>query len=449
MIALVLLGVLLLAACTQVEPEPGDALEPTAGPTTDPGGAGETPEADAEVDAAAEAARKALALREDIEVDEVEVVSREPMEWSDSCLGLGGPAESCLQAITPGWLMTLRVPGVDDVVEVRTDQTGEVVRIADTATQEPGLPNAAVRAIEELAAELGIAMETIEVVSFSQQEWSDSCLGLGGPAESCAQAITPGWLVILRAPGDGVAYEVRTDETGDVVRFQQSANPDIPLPGPAARAREQLAVDLGLGPELVAVLNYEQVDWPDSCLGLAGPDEMCMQVITPGWLVLLAANGQTYEAHTDNTGDVVRFGPPTRQRAPGSGESGPPAIIFQRTGGIAGEEVSFTVYPSGMMEILTGRGGPDQPVETVQVDPLAVETLLAGLKEAGFFDLATDTTPVVPCCDRFVYFLTVTDGAQTNSISVVESEDGLAEAALLSVKLVQEFIEAAGQSSSR
>lgn len=50
-------------------------------------------------------------------------------------------------------------------------------------------------------------------------EWSDSCLGLGGPAESCLMAITPGYRVTFEARG--ASYEVRTDETGSAVRFQQ------------------------------------------------------------------------------------------------------------------------------------------------------------------------------------------------------------------------------------
>ena len=50
-------------------------------------------------------------------------------------------------------------------------------------------------------------------------EWSDSCLGLGGPAESCLMAITPGYRVTFEARG--ASYEVLTDETGSAVRFQQ------------------------------------------------------------------------------------------------------------------------------------------------------------------------------------------------------------------------------------
>ena len=43
-------------------------------------------------------------------------------------LGLGGPAESCLAVITPGWRVNLLVDD-QDKYEVRTDELGDVIRI--------------------------------------------------------------------------------------------------------------------------------------------------------------------------------------------------------------------------------------------------------------------------------------------------------------------------------
>lgn len=80
-------------------------------------------------------------------------------------------------------------------------------------------PVAAIRARETLAAELGIGVAQISIASIERAEWSDSCLGLGGPAESCLAAIHPGWLVMLEA--DGQMFEVRTDELGEIVRIKQ------------------------------------------------------------------------------------------------------------------------------------------------------------------------------------------------------------------------------------
>ncbi len=80
------------------------------------------------------------------------------------------------------------------------------------------LPPAAVQeAQRRLSESLNLPVEQLEIVSMEQVEWRDSCLELGGPQEQCAQVITSGWHIILRA--DGQEYEVRTDELGAQVRW--------------------------------------------------------------------------------------------------------------------------------------------------------------------------------------------------------------------------------------
>jgi hypothetical protein len=81
-------------------------------------------------------------------------------------------------------------------------------------------PVAVVKARQALAADLNVDIETITIESYERAEWSDSCLGLGGPAESCLAAIYPGWQVNLSVAG-GDTYEVRTDELGDIIRINK------------------------------------------------------------------------------------------------------------------------------------------------------------------------------------------------------------------------------------
>jgi hypothetical protein len=405
----------------------------------------ETPDGEGAAAAAIEAALEALATRDNVPVEEIEVVSSERMEWTDSCLGLGGPAESCLQAITPGWLVILQVAGEDAVVEARTDESGDVVRFQETNDETTDLPAAAERAREQLAADRGISIDTIEAVSATQAEWTDSCLGLGGPAESCLQVITPGWLVMLQVAGEDVVVEARTDETGDVVRFQEMTDPTSELPAAAVRAREQLAAEQGIDVGSVEVISFTQEEWTDSCLGMGGPAEMCLQVITPGWRVILEADGQTYKAHTDRTGDIVRVA------AGGSGQDRPlgDSITFERTGGIAGEDVTYRIFADGTIERLTGAAGADQPIEAIPVDPAAVEELFGELEAAGFFELPMAPSAEVPCCDFFVYSLSATRGNRLASITVVEQDENAADEAVRSVELVQAFVDEAWDSVER
>ena len=130
----IILLIALLVACGPGETEPG-AGEPAATTlpeTTEPPAElpeTGTPEAENAADAATAAAVGHLANELGVAEAEIEVVSVEATEFSDSCLGLGQPNESCLQAITPGWLVMLAAEGQE--YEVHTDETGEQVRIAD------------------------------------------------------------------------------------------------------------------------------------------------------------------------------------------------------------------------------------------------------------------------------------------------------------------------------
>ena len=81
---------------------------------------------------------------------------------------------------------------------------------------EADLPDAVVAARQALSEKHDIPVDEIEVVSYSEEEWPNACLGLAEEDEMCAQVITPGYQVTLRA--DGEEYVLRTDETGEVIR---------------------------------------------------------------------------------------------------------------------------------------------------------------------------------------------------------------------------------------
>jgi hypothetical protein len=178
--------------------------------------AAETPETEDAADAVTAAAISALADQLGVGEDEIEVVSAVMTEFSDSCLGLGQANESCLQAITPGWLIVLDAGG--QTYELHTDETGQQVRMASDTASAPADPDAATAAaVALLASELGVDENEIEVVALEGAEFTDSCLGLGQADESCLQVVTPGWLITLGVAGQ--EYEVHTDGTGQVVRI--------------------------------------------------------------------------------------------------------------------------------------------------------------------------------------------------------------------------------------
>ena len=78
-----------------------------------------------------------------------------------------------------------------------------------------------------------------------------------------------------------------------------------PMPA-AAAAQVALATKLGIGADQISVVSVEHVEWPDACLGAAAEGEMCAQVLTPGYRIVLEVNGGQVEVHTNEHGQAVR-----------------------------------------------------------------------------------------------------------------------------------------------
>ena len=55
------------------------------------------------------------------------------------------------------------------------------------------------------------------------------------------------------------------------------------------------------------IVSEEAADWPDACLGLGGPDEMCAMMLTPGWGFEVSDGEQTWQYRTDLDASQVRL----------------------------------------------------------------------------------------------------------------------------------------------
>jgi hypothetical protein len=79
----------------------------------------------------------------------------------------------------------------------------------------------------------------------------------------------------------------------------------VDYPEVVLKARDALASKLGISADQITVVNIEPVEWRDGCLGVSNPRMMCTMMITPGYRVILRANGSDYEYHTDSRSAVV------------------------------------------------------------------------------------------------------------------------------------------------
>lgn len=85
-----------------------------------------------------------------------------------------------------------------------------------------------------------------------------------------------------------------------------SAPSELPS-GVQMAVKEALSAQTGVAVEEIEVVEAEQREWPDACLGLGEEGEACAQVITPGWEITLLAGGEEYVFRTDEDGGVIRM----------------------------------------------------------------------------------------------------------------------------------------------
>jgi hypothetical protein len=87
----------------------------------------------------------------------------------------------------------------------------------------------------------------------------------------------------------------------------EAAGTPTPEEQAAMWARNVVAQQAQIDYEQVTVVSVEAVDWPDACLGVYNPDELCAAVITPGFLVIVDTPSGQYEVHTDAEGRELRI----------------------------------------------------------------------------------------------------------------------------------------------
>jgi len=72
-----------------------------------------------------------------------------------------------------------------------------------------------------------------------------------------------------------------------------------------AAAIADLSKQSSVPPEDITLVSMEAVEWSDSSLGCPQEGFMYAQVITPGYLIMLEANGEQFAYHTDQEGNSI------------------------------------------------------------------------------------------------------------------------------------------------
>lgn len=97
---------------------------------------------------------------------------------------------------------------------------------------------------------------------------SVACNGLSGAGTDTSEPVAP--------PGEAVTA------TPQLAALSGGATPLDEIAIVAA-----IAVTAGLTPKDIEIVRTEAATWPDGCLGLAQPGQVCSQALVAGWLVVV------------------------------------------------------------------------------------------------------------------------------------------------------------------
>lgn len=225
-----------------------------------------------------------------------------------------------------------------------------------------------------LASQFGLSLDNVIPLSVEAVEWPNGCLGIDYLDRSCTEAIVPGYRILLQA--NGQTYEYRSNQDGSLLwpatlYLSASQNPVAEI------ARKALAEQLNIPLEQISVVSVQSVEWPDGCLGVQSPGKVCITVIVPGFQILLQANGQTYEYHTNQDGSQMIFvGAVERQ-------SGTPVLVYSVEGGIAGFCSTVEIYVSGKVTLSSCNTIPQQA--TLKLKPDQLRQVLAWVDQYNDF----------------------------------------------------------------
>jgi hypothetical protein len=162
-----------------------------------------------------------------------------------------------------------------------------------------------------LANTLTIGIDAIQVLKVEEVEWSDASLGCPQPGYMYPQVIVEGYLVELQV-GE-TKYAIHSDSTPSQLIL--CSEPAVMLPVPQTeqqqsegglmqqpieeQTRIHLANQLGISVDEVTIAQIEETEWNNSSLGCPDKDVAYLEVITPGYIITLEAQGQQYRYHTD------------------------------------------------------------------------------------------------------------------------------------------------------
>jgi hypothetical protein len=144
-------------------------------------------------------------------------------------------------------------------------------------------------------------------------------------------------------------------------------SPDLTLPmddGISPEVLERVvqaaAQQAGVDPRELTVIGATAETWPDGCLGLGGPDELCTMALVDGWQVQVSHEETQWIYRTDRTGQLLRWVDPDHHSLL------PPSVHTQlmahitREIGIEGDRLTVNRATPAVWNGCLGVAGPEE-----------------------------------------------------------------------------------------
>lgn len=282
----------------------------------------------------------------------------------------------------------------------------------------PRIANAVLRTH---ARELQVPVRTLRVAAASRETWTDGCLGLQKPDETCAAVMTNGWRLEV---SDGTqSWFYRTDNTAQRIVKESVDNVDTLPQAIAQRVLMTAARESGVSVRQLKIAATRSMIW-DGCLGVAGANQACTRIGIPGWQVIVSSPQQYWVYHLNQTAAQIKLNPTTSGR--GSiipsfwepdpqwlGNSGNDDIVFQSitSGGFAGLTYKTVLQKDGQVMRFSMRGNAaSSPTVIRRLSSQQVQQFIQTLQQQEFGDFIGFNYPVTNAADYFTIALMLPGG---------------------------------------
>ncbi len=244
----------------------------------------------------------------------IRIRKAEEVTFTDSCLNLGRANESCFRARQQGWKVTVR--GAKQVLVYHVSLDGNQIRLNADAS-ELRLPRRVRDAVLKEAKQIsGLSGRRLTIVSFKPANWEYGCenFSFNNP---CDRVAVSGWEVTVR--GNSQNWVFLTDGTGNQIKLSnQSTQTTTRLPRVVSNAILRDASQWsGLSQRRIRIVKSERKVWNNPCFLTF--ERICNKAFirTPGWIVTVEGNNQTWIYHANDSASIVALdrSPSLTQRA--------------------------------------------------------------------------------------------------------------------------------------